>query len=106
MKYHLAKRLEKIATGHFREARAAYFSWGAYAKCKQLETKFRYKARERGGLRGIILNGFVLTFIYYFYLFFVCSFLMHGSPASEVISSGTSISTPFFLILLYLHTSR
>jgi hypothetical protein len=41
MKYYLARGQEKTATSHFREARAAYFSWGAYAKCEHLENKYR-----------------------------------------------------------------
>lgn len=40
MKFHLSQKKEKLATAHFREARAAYFAWGAYAKTKQLEQRY------------------------------------------------------------------
>jgi hypothetical protein len=58
MHFFLAQRKEKQATFYFREARAAYFAWGAYVKTRQLELKYNPLAGQanRHGAPISLLN--------------------------------------------------
>ena len=40
MNFYISQKKEKQAVFYFREARAAYFAWGAYVKTRQLELKY------------------------------------------------------------------
>lgn len=83
MKFYLGKKLDRAATSHFREARSLYFSWGAFAKCKQLETKYRYAF-------DIATNN--LTNILF-------SFMMYGSSGT---STPATSCTYFYYYILFM----
>jgi hypothetical protein len=64
MNYYISQKKEKQAVFYFREARAAYFAWGAYVKTRQLELKYNPLAgqNDRNGIHALTTNNPTVAF--------------------------------------------